>query len=177
MARYKNRFDGFIEDTLREITIPPISTNRDYRDFLAWVAVGNTPDPADPAPIVYSGSRDIRAKLRTTDATPTVMYQATLQALSGYRALITLLGVDAGNGAIRHIMAAIVVKRLSGVAIMVGTPAILANHADTAASTWAVGATVTGNDFRITVTGAAGRDIDWLMQGDVLQFGPEGIVS
>lgn len=28
--------------------IPLDADNRDYREYLAWVAVGNTPDPVDP---------------------------------------------------------------------------------------------------------------------------------
>lgn len=30
--------------------IPFADGNRDYRDYLAWVAQGNTPQPADPPP-------------------------------------------------------------------------------------------------------------------------------
>lgn len=35
--------------------IPSDTGNRDWRKYLAWVAAGNTPDPADPAPNPASG--------------------------------------------------------------------------------------------------------------------------
>jgi hypothetical protein len=31
-------------------SIPMTETNRDYRKYLVWLALGNTPDPADPEP-------------------------------------------------------------------------------------------------------------------------------
>jgi hypothetical protein len=30
--------------------IPSDERNQDYREYLSWIAEGNTPDPADPAP-------------------------------------------------------------------------------------------------------------------------------
>lgn len=30
--------------------IPVVAGNRDYEDYLAWVALGNQPQPADPPP-------------------------------------------------------------------------------------------------------------------------------
>ena len=61
MARYKFRNhhsyedDGTtikstyqdVEDTELKKGIPMDENNTDYRNFLAWVAEGNTPDPAD----------------------------------------------------------------------------------------------------------------------------------
>jgi hypothetical protein len=38
--------------------IPAYSGNTDYREYLAWVAEGNTPEPADPPPLHdYSAMR------------------------------------------------------------------------------------------------------------------------
>lgn len=128
-----------------------------------------------PPPITdYAAELVMSGHLRTTTATPTEIYRVTLHPTAGYRALATLLAVDAGNGDLRHIYASIVAKRLGGGALLVGAPAVLANHQDTGASAWAIAATVSGNDFVITVTGATGRTIDWLLDGRVLSFQPGG---
>lgn len=50
MAEYKlNQNGGVIRDG---VFIPEDETNRDYRQYLDWVAAGNTPDPADQAPAI-----------------------------------------------------------------------------------------------------------------------------
>ena len=36
-----------IEDTELKLGIPMDENNTDYRNYLAWVAEGHTPDPAD----------------------------------------------------------------------------------------------------------------------------------
>lgn len=128
--------------------------------------------------IVYATAVNMAGRLRTTTAAPTEIYRATLQPMTGYRALATLLGVDAGSGDLRQIYASIVAKRLGGVAMLVGPPVVLANHQDAGASAWAITAGVdnsTGrSDFVITVTGAAGRTIDWLLDGRIISFTPGG---
>ncbi len=55
MGTYKIILDS--ESVMRIVDntiIPADIKNRDYREYLDWVAVGNTPDPADPEPDVIS---------------------------------------------------------------------------------------------------------------------------
>jgi hypothetical protein len=144
------------------------------QQYRAWLDQGNTPDPADPRPVVYSGTLAADVRVRTTDATPAEVYRRTLAPLTGYAAVLNLLGVDAGNGAVRMIRASIVAKRIGAGAVLVGAPVVIANHADAGATTWAIAATASGNDFVVTVTGATGRTIDWLLSGGIRSFTPGG---
>ena len=154
--------------------IPPDPLNRDYRRYLEWVAAGNTAQPADPAPLVYRDGINIDQRLRTTNATPAELWRATLAQRTGYRASLTLIAVDAGNGAVRTIEARITAKRLTNGALLVGQPVVVSGHQDSGTATWAITANVSGTDFVVTVTGAAGRNIDWLLSGDVVSFTPGG---
>lgn len=124
--------------------------------------------------IMFTEGLAVNRRHRTTSATPAELWRATLAPLTGYRAALTLLAVDSGNGALRMIRASVVAKRLNNGAALVGAPVVIANHQDAAASAWAITATADGNDFVITVTGAAGRNIDWLLTGDVVSFTPGG---
>jgi len=154
--------------------IPVDPLNADYQDYLRWVAAGNTAQPADPAPLVYDDTIRLSARLRTTNATPAQLYRATLAPLTGYRASLTLIAVDAGNGAVRTIEARITAKRLGAGALLVGAPVVVSDQQDSGTAAWAIAAAVSGNDFIITVTGAVGRNIDWLLSGDVVSFTPGG---
>lgn len=129
----------------------------------------------DPAPpLEYSGERRFTERVRTTNATPTELVRFTPGPLSVHRALLRLMAVDSGNGAAKFLEASTLVKRLNAGAIIVGNVTVIANHADTAAATWANSLTVSGNDVVITVTGAAGRNIDWLLEVEVKKFVPGG---
>ncbi len=44
MARYQLRDRGVFDSTTQAILLPDIS-NAAWRDYLSWVAAGNTPDP------------------------------------------------------------------------------------------------------------------------------------
>lgn len=127
-----------------------------------------------PAPIVYGRTIQADQRLRTTDAQPAEIFRRTLAPTTGYRARLELLAVDAGSGAVRMIEASIVAKRLNGGAILVGSVVVIVNHQDAAASAWAITPSVSGNDVVITVTGAAGRTIDWQLTGRVTSFTPAG---
>lgn len=135
------------------------------------VVLAHVPQP----PITdFIDAVDISARLRTTNATPAELYRATLAPLTGYRASLTLIAVDAGKGAVRTIEARVTAKRLSGGALLVGAPVVVSDQQDSGTAAWAITATVSGNDFVVTVTGATGRTIDWLLSGDVVSFTPGG---
>lgn len=171
---YQLTSTGFIRRLSDGAMIPPTGGNRDYQDYLAWVAAGNTAAPADPPPLVYRDGLAIDQRLRTTNATPAELWRAALAQRTGYRASLTLIAVDAGNGAVRTIEARVTAKRLTGSALLVGTPVVVSDQQDSGTSAWAITAAVSGNDFVVTVTGAAGRNIDWQLAGDVVSFTPGG---
>ena len=47
---YQLLIDGAVLRRVDNTSFPPDENNSDYRKYLAWVAKGNTPDPADPLP-------------------------------------------------------------------------------------------------------------------------------
>ena len=150
-----------------------VESTAEYQEYLA--AGGTIVSlPPIPSPLVYSRLRPVSERRRTADATPAEIWRATLAPMTGYRALLMLLGVDVANGNLRQITASVVAKRLANGAVLVGTPVVIANHQDAGASTWAIAAFVTGNDIVITVAGAAGRPIDWSLAGDIFSFTPGG---
>lgn len=155
--------------------IPADPANADYQAFLAWDAVpGNDPLPADPLPLVFTDDVRISGSVRTTDATPTEVYRLTLLVQTGYTGVVAVIGVDTGNGAMRVIRASFAVKRLNAGALAVGAPVVIASHADAGATTWTVAPSLSGNDALVTVTGAAGRTIDWNVSGLMTSFTPAG---
>ena len=150
-----------------------------YQVGARWVdAVGGEPTAQEVetamVPLVYRDGLAIDQRLRTTNATPAELWRAALAQRTGYRATLTLIAVDAGNGAVRTIEARVTAKRLANGALLVGKPVVVADHQDSGTAAWGIGASVSGNDFIITVTGAAGRSIDWLLSGDVVSFTPGG---
>lgn len=146
----------------------------DYLRYLAETTDGAVVSPPDPPPLVYRDGITIDQRLRTTNATPAELWRATLAQRTGYRATLTLIAVDAGNGAVRTIEARVTAKRLTGNALLVGTPVVISDQQDSGTSSWAITAAVSGADFVVTVTGAAGRNIDWQLAGDVVSFMPGG---
>jgi hypothetical protein len=127
-----------------------------------------------PEYIDYSTSTPIRALLRTQDATAKEIWRLNLKQRTGYAGKATIIGVDAGNGNVKVLHVTFSVKRLSGDALSIGTPVVLSVQQDAGASTWVVNAAIQDTAAYITVQGAAGRSIDWLVSGDMISFSPGG---
>lgn len=129
---------------------------------------------APPAVVDYAEQDDIAALARTTDATPSEMFRFACLPKHIYRTNLRLSAVDAGNGACRIIEARFVWKRPAATPIIVGST-VVSSIADAGAASWTQSIAVSGTDIVFTVTGAAGRTIDWLLAGEVGAFAPEGL--
>ena len=60
--KYKLRDVGVL-DTETGASIPNDEGNRDWQKYLAWVAEGNTPDPADPPPPTPTGGEQFDQRI------------------------------------------------------------------------------------------------------------------
>jgi hypothetical protein len=127
------------------------------------------------AAIRYTAATSLGARVRTTGTVPGELYRLTLPLQTGASLDGRLLAVDAVSGAVRKIVFTATFKRLNAGALLVGAITQLASHADTAATSWTIAVSVSGNDLVVTVTGAASRTIDWLLTGSVDFFGPGGL--
>jgi len=143
----------------------------------ALVSAVNAHDATpDPPPLTnFADETIVRGQVRTTDATAKEIYRYPLLVQTGYFVEAKLIGVDAGNGAVRARVARAVFKRLNAAAIQVGALQADTPMNDTAASAWAENMATSGNDFIVTVTGAASRNIDWSLTLKVTRFGPGGL--
>jgi hypothetical protein len=63
MADYQLRESGVLRRA-DEAHIPDDPANPAWQEYLAWLAAGNTPDPADPAPVEDTERRARRAQMR-----------------------------------------------------------------------------------------------------------------
>jgi hypothetical protein len=180
MAEYKLTDWGTILRPSRNMSIPPDPTNPDYQEYLAWVAEGNTPDPADPPPVRFQEGQAISDQARTVGTTPVEIFRATLAQLTAYRARLVLLAVDSGNGAYASLERVVSVERLGAGAVnLLTTDTVVQRMTNAAAVTagvasWAVTVTTSGNDIVVTVTGAAGRTVDWGLSGEFVRYTPGG---
>jgi hypothetical protein len=125
--------------------------------------------------VEYAGTTSFDAVVRTTDATPVEIVRIPTLPQHVYRATVRVTGIDAGTGTTRDTEARMVFKRLAASLAQVGTTAILANFADTAAASWAVLPSVDRGDLVLSVRGAAERTIDWLTVGEVGAYAPGGL--
>lgn len=126
--------------------------------------------------------RIIPIQVRTVDVTPAELFRKTLAPMTGYLLRLSLLAM-ADNNQLRSVEGVMVVGRANQDALIVNNAdgqnqTIQADHRQGAgASSWNIQPGVSGTDFYVTVTGAAGRTIDWRFTGSFETFSPAGIVE
>lgn len=127
-----------------------------------------------PPPIAFDLAIRVRAQVRTTDEVAVEVFRFPCETLSLYRASLVIHGIDAGTFVSKIMEGRFTWKRTTANAVMVGITVVSDIH-DAAAASWAPSAVPSGTDVVFAVKGAAGRTIDWLLQGDVSVFAPGGI--
>lgn len=120
-------------------------------------------------------SRAVDAVIRTTDATPLEVFRFPTQPKHVYKAAFEMMAVDAVSGATKNTEAKMTFKRPSTTLVQVGTTSVPYNAPDTATASWAITPSVVGTDLVISVSGAAGRTIDWTLLGTVGTYAPDGL--
>lgn len=96
MALYKLNQDGSVVRTSDGVSIPNDGGNADWRDYQAWLALGNTPDPyvAPPPPDpsdtfslnVLKLLYNVDARLRILESRPAITF---LQFKNGVKAIVS----------------------------------------------------------------------------------------
>jgi hypothetical protein len=129
---------------------------------------------APPLAVEYAGETAVSVIARTADATPKEVLRFPCEQLRLYQASLTISGVDAGNFVSKIMEGRFTWKRTTASAVMVGITVVSDIH-DAAAAPWAPNALASGTDIVFTVTGAAGRTIDWLLVGRVGRYAPGGL--
>jgi hypothetical protein len=154
--------------------IPQNDSLPDYREYLKWLADGNTPDAAPPPPSVYKNSRELAASVLTLNATPTELFRVTLAPGNLYVADYFIMAIQRGspyNSLYGRWMQG--VKAVSTTAALVGTQQpLIPPQGDAPAAGLAVTPSVSGLDFIITVTGLASIQIRWILRGEYVRGSP-----
>lgn len=156
-------------------------------DLVTYDAEGHTIDvPPEMAPVLAahipptrtSALAEVRVEgFGTMNATQQTLVSWPLAQQTLYTARFTLMAIDTGNGDCRVWTAKASAKRVVNGALMVGAPTLETSHADAGAASWQIAADTSGNNFRIRVTGAAGRTISWSLLGEVIRARPDGLVD
>jgi hypothetical protein len=132
-----------------------------------------------PPPVVeYAGAVPAEAVVRTTDGAPKEIFRFTTHPKHVYRAMLNMTAIDAGSGTTKDSAVHMTFKATATAIVQVGATGTLYNVQDAGtggAGTWVIASSFQFPDLVITVTGAAGRTIDWLLAGSVAGYSPEGL--
>lgn len=152
-----------------------VGTDQEIRDRLGadTVILPPDPEPVQKALIQQVSVEDVR----TTNATQATLASWPLALQTLYTARFIVTAIDVGNADTRAWHATATAKRVNNGALLVGTPTVVSSHADAGAASWALAADVSGNTFRVRVTGAAGRTISWSVLGEIVRSRPDGLVD
>ena len=106
----------------------------------------------------------------TTDNTQTTVKSITLEEGKAYLLTAEIIGELADLSTVAGFTEHCTAKRVTGgSAVVVGSTSVHAGK-DTGASSWSVAFTVSGNDFRVSVTGQNATTINWEADLNYLKF-------
>jgi hypothetical protein len=131
--------------------------------------------PPEPPPIVYAGTRTVDTRVRTTDDVPVEVFRFTTSPKHVYRATFRMAAIDAANGVTKDSEVRMTFKATASALNQVGATAALYTVQDAGAGTWGIQASAQFPDLVISVRGAVGRTIDWLLVAEIGSYAPEGL--
>jgi hypothetical protein len=131
--------------------------------------------PPEPPPIRKAGVVMVDQEVRTTDDVPVEAFRFTTHPKHVYRATFRMAAIDATSGTTKDSEVRMTFKATAAALSQVGATAVLYSAPDTGTGAWAVQASVQFPDLVISVKGALGRTIDWLLTGEVGSYAPEGL--
>lgn len=130
---------------------------------------------ADSEPLIFTQTRALTGRVTTTNATATEIFRGALTPATGYIATLDIIGVQNAAPFDRCVIrASAAAARTSNGAILDGQDVIHPPFKTAGATTWTALASVSGNDFVISVTGQAGKTINWTLRGEFYAFTPSG---
>ena len=138
-----------------------VSANRDARVLFNTYESDN---------FVLTGGRDDgvlrldNVKAQTTDATPTTIYSYTLAANEAAQVNATILGRSTNGDPNAYVRVA-TFRHNAGVAALVGS--VTAVHTAEHTGGWDATLDVSGDNFRVRVSGAAGQTVDWRLDMEI----------
>lgn len=156
---------------------PPAALSGRAQRYRTWLAAGNTPTAADPVAALQHAGGYFTGDAHTSGAASAEMLRATLPTLSQFNVSMQASGIALDNGAQRTVWVLAVVQRLNGTASVIGQTVIgnIPSGAGSPVPLTAFALTASGNDIVIAVTGLAGREIDWVLDGEYLRIRPAGL--